>query len=100
MAVLGTYTMHPADEWDFDIDYSKWLPDSDGLSEAQKPDVTADPDDDDDDLDIVSVTPDYERKRVKIWVRGGRAGKRYQVTTVMRSREGRVRQDQFFIAVR
>lgn len=96
MAVLGTFTMQPADEWDYDLDYADWLPESDGISEFAEPTVTVAPDG----LDVISVTRDYDNKRVKVWIGGGSDGEDYKVEVTMTSSEGRVRQDEFIISVR
>lgn len=96
MAILGTFTMQPADEWDYDIDYSRWLTASDGLSETVAPVVTVEPAG----LEVESVTRDYDNRRVKVWLSGGVDGQRYKVEVTTRTREGRVRQDEFFVIVR
>ncbi|GEK46556.1 hypothetical protein HPA02_08390 [Bisbaumannia pacifica] len=96
MAILGTHTMQPADEWDYDIDYNRWLPASDGLSENVAPNVSVSPEG----LAVESVTRDYDNRRVKVWLSGGEDGTRYKVEVTTRSREGRVRQDEFFVIVR
>jgi len=96
MAILGTFTMQPADEWDYDIDYSRWMTASDGLSENVAPEVTVTPEG----LTVESVTRDYDNRRVKVWLSGGEDGQRYKVEVTTRTSEGRVRQDEFFIIVR
>lgn len=97
MAILGTFTKQPAESWDYDIDYSQWLPPSDGLSQNATPEVTVSPDDG---LKVESVTRDYDNKRLKVWLSGGVDGQRYKVETTMQSSEGRIRQDEFFVIVR
>lgn len=96
MAILGTFTMQPADQWDYDIDYSEWLPESDGLSENTLPVVEITPAG----LKAETVTRDYDNKRVKVWLSGGESGVRHKIEVTTKSREGRVRQDEFFIIVR
>lgn len=96
MAILGTFTMQPADEWDYDIDYDEWLTPSDGLSDQVAPEVTVDQDG----LAIEAVIRDYENRRVKIWISGGIDGERYKVEVTTRTSEGRTRQDEFYIVVR
>lgn len=96
MAILGTFIMQPADEWDYDIRYDKWLTPSDGLSDTVAPEVTVEPEG----LNIEKVIRDYDNKVVKIWLSGGEDGVRYKVEVTVRTREGRTRQDEFFIAVR
>lgn len=98
MAILGTFTMQPADEWDYDIDYNDWLPETDGLSEHVPPRVEIRSGDDA--LVIESVTRDYDNRRIKIWLSGGTSGESYKIEITTRTREGRVRQDEFFIVVR
>lgn len=96
MAILGTFTMQPADQWDYDIDYGEWLPESDGLSQDTLPTVKITPEG----LKAETVTRDYDNKRVKIWLSGGLNGTRHKVEVTTRSWEGRVRQDEFFIIAR
>ncbi|MGM0858661.1 MAG: hypothetical protein ACQEW0_16510 [Pseudomonadota bacterium] len=96
MAILGTFTMQPADEWDYDIGYSNWLTESDGLSETVAPTVEVTPTG----LEVESVTRDYDNRRVKVWLSGGVDGERYKVEVTTRTREGRRRQDEFFVIVR
>lgn len=96
MALLGTFTMQPADEWDYDIYYGEWLTDSDGFSEHVSPTVTITPDT----LTLEKVVKDYENKIIKIWLSGGSDGVRYKVEVTVRTREGRTRQDEFFVIVR
>ncbi|SDI27888.1 hypothetical protein SAMN04487867_10463 [Vreelandella titanicae] len=98
MAILGTFTMQPADEWDYDLDYNDWMRDtpSDGLSETVAPTVEVTPSG----LVVESVTRDYDNRRVKVWLSGGEDSKRYKVEVTTRTREGRVRQDEFFVIVR
>ncbi|MDQ7731623.1 hypothetical protein QT231_02865 [Halomonas sp. SpR1] len=96
MAILGTFTMQPADEWDYDIDYSEWLAESDGLSDTVAPTVEVTPPG----LVVESITRDYDNRRVKVWLSGGADSERYKVEVTTRTREGRVRQDEFFVIVR
>ncbi len=96
MAILGTFTMQPADAWDYDIDYSKWLTESDGLSDTVAPNVVVSPSG----LEVESVTRDFDNRRVKVWLSGGADSERYKVEVTTRTREGRVRQDEFFVIVR
>lgn len=94
--ILGTYQKQPAETLDYDIEYGDWLPDTDSLSESNEPEATATPDT----LEIQSVTRDYDNDRVKVWVAGGDDGEQYKVELTTYTREGRVRQDEFYIIVR
>lgn len=96
MAILGTHTKQPADSVDYDIDYSQWLTETDGLSEDNEPEVTVTPDD----LTVESVTRDYDNHRVKVWLSGGTDGERYKVEVTTHTAEGRIREDEFFLIVR
>jgi hypothetical protein len=96
MAVLGTFTMQPADEWDYDVDYNEWLTPSDGLSDQVAPVVEVTPTG----LTVESVTRDYDNKKVKVWLSGGVDGTRYKVEITTKTSEGRVRQDEFYVIVR
>lgn len=94
--ILGTYRKQTADELDYDVEYEDWLIDSDGLSQNVAPEVTVEPEG----LEILSVTRDYDNRRVKIWVGGGEDGEQYKVSITLETSEGRVRQDEFYIIVR
>jgi hypothetical protein len=96
MAILGAFVMQPADEWDYDIRYDEWLPPSDTVSETVAPIVTITPPG----LVLESVTRDYDNKKVKVWLSGGEDGQRYKVEVTTKTKEGRVRQDEFYITVR
>lgn len=96
MAVLGSFVMQPADEWDYDIDYREWMTPSDGLSNQVAPVVTAEPEG----LVVEKVVRDYDNRTVKVWLSGGVDGVRYKVEVTTRTREGRTRQDEFYITVR
>ncbi len=94
--ILGTFQKQPAESLDYDIEYGDWLPDTDSLSESNEPETTVTPSG----LDILSTTRDYDNDRVKIWIDGGEDGEQYKVEITTYTREGRARQDEFYILVR
>lgn len=96
MAVLGSFVMQPADEWDFDVRYDKWLPASDTVSDQVMPTVAVTPAG----LVVDTITRDFDNKKIKMWLSGGTDGERYKVEVTTRSKEGRVRQDEFYVTVR
>ncbi len=96
MAVLGSFVMQPADEWEYDIVYREWLTPSDGLSDQVAPVVAVVPEG----LEVGAVVRDYDNKAVRVWLSGGADGTRYKVEVTTRTSEGRTRQDEFYVTVR
>lgn len=90
--ILGTFTKQPADEWDYDIDYSEWLTAGDNVQNAS---VTVAPTGS---LVIDSVF--INDPRVKVWVSGGTDGVTYKLTVTMNSADGRTKQDEFKLRVK
>lgn len=90
--ILGTFTKQPADEWDYDIDYSEWLTAGDNVQNAS---VTVAPTGS---LMIDAVF--INDPRVKIWVSGGTNGVTYKLTVTMNSADGRIKQDEFKLRVK
>lgn len=91
MAILGSFTKQPADVFDYDIDFSEWLTDGDGIASATATtDGTG--------LTVQSVF--YGQKSVKVWLSGGVAGNRHKVTVTATTDDGRVVQHEFKVAIK
>ncbi|MFW5972502.1 MAG: hypothetical protein ACOCTG_00805, partial [Bacteroidota bacterium] len=97
MARLGTFRKRPDEEKDYDVDYSEWLTPTDGIAGEEDPDQRPEVEVEPDDLEIVAVEPNFDEHRVKIWIAGGSSGQRYTLTVTTRTREGRVKQDVFYL---
>lgn len=90
--MLGTVQKRPNDELDYDVDFSKWLTDSDTLTT-----VTA------------VVTPTGELvvesvaivdQVVKVWLKGGEDLKSYSVLVTVATSGGRVKEVEFKVRVK
>lgn len=89
----------PADQQDYDIDFSRWLPDDDTITTAvAEVDPAIDPETNPNGLEIVSVqvaSPD-----VKVWTRGGVNNGTYKVTVTASTAGGRIKEVDFKVRVR
>lgn len=90
---LGSFDKQPREILDYDLDYTDWLPDGDSVESAA---VLIDPSDST--LEVISVF--INSPRVKIWVRLGTDRITYNLTVLMTSHEGRLKESEFKIKVR
>lgn len=90
--MLGTVQKRPADELDYDVDFSKWLTDDDVITTA-----------------VAEVSPTGEvavesvqitSQVVKVWLTGGVDEKSYAVLVTVATSGGRVKEVEFKIRVR
>lgn len=90
--MLATVTKQPADHLDYDIDYSRWLPDGDAVTMAvaavDPPGELA--------IDSVQITDQI----VKAWASGGVDGGTYKITITASTSGGRIKETDFKIRVR
>lgn len=100
--ILGSYTKQPADNLDYDIDFSEFLADGDTLVSSGDPPVPSPLD--------VTVTPSgltlgptfviNDGSVIKQWLSGGTAGAKYKITITATSNSGRVKQVEFTVRVK
>ena len=90
--MLGILLKQPADQRDYDIDFSRWLPDGDTITNAQ---ATAAPEGE---LTVESVQ--ITDQIVKVWASGGNDGDTYTVTVTASTSGGRIKETDFKIRVR
>lgn len=91
--MLGTIFKQPTDQLDYDIDFSKWLPEGDLITT-----VTAEVDPADTELVVLSAG--VSEADVKVWLGGGRDGSTYKVTVVVATTGGRIKEVDFKVRVR
>lgn len=89
--MLDTKIKQPADQLDYDIDFTQWITDDDEIDTAT---ATSD------DADLVVVSTVISSPIVKVWVNGGIDGTTYKVTTTITTTSGRIKQTEFKIRVR
>lgn len=89
---MNLFYKQPADQLDYDLDFSDWLTASDTISGAvAASDVPAE-------LVILSVS--ITDQIVKVWASGGVTGSTYQVTTTVTTTGGRIKELDFKIRVK
>ena len=93
MAILGTFFKQPRDRLSLDLDFEKWLASTDGDSLLS---ATSEVDDTDLTIDSPIVDPTF----VQQWYSGGVDGKRYKVTVVAVTIQGRVKEVDFYVQVK
>jgi hypothetical protein len=92
--ILGKFTKQPADVFDYDIDFSQWLP------TTPTPDTVASAVAVVDDASLTLGATVISATGVKQWVSGGTDGKTYKITLTATTNGGRVIQEEFKIKVK
>lgn len=91
--MLGVFFKRSVDQIDFDIDFSRWLPDGDTIQSAA---ATAAPGD-----SMVSVPQVLvDGDTVKVWVIDGVSGKTASILVTATTAQNRVKQVEFQIRVK
>lgn len=91
MSQLGSFKKQPVEKLDYDIDYSAWLTDNDGLNSAV---ATVDP------PGLQLPSPTVSSPRLKLWASGGTSGTTYKVSITATTDDGRIKQDELSIKVK
>ncbi|HJV52790.1 MAG TPA: hypothetical protein VJ652_15085 [Noviherbaspirillum sp.] len=91
--MLGTVQKQPADQLDYDIDFERWLTDSDTITTA-----TAAVSGADDFLTLQSVQ--VASPKVKVWLAGGSDGVTYTITVTTSTAGGRIKEEEFKLRVK
>jgi len=89
---MNLFQKQPADQLDYDLDFTDWIPTDDTITGASA--VSSVPDQ----LSVVSVL--ISGPVVKVWVAGGVDGANYKVTATITTTRGRVKQLEFKIRVK
>ena len=90
--MIATFTKAPAENLDYDIDFSQWLPDGDVITSV---DATVSP------IGELTVTSSQITDQlVKVWTAGGVDGSSYTVTVAVGTSGGRVKEVCFKIRVK
>ena len=100
--ILASFTKQPADNLDYDIDFSQFLTDGDVLASVGNPAVP-------NPLSVaispagLTQGPTFVTENgltIKQWLSGGTSGVRYKITLTATSNGGRVKQVEFVIRVK
>ncbi len=89
---MNLFQKQPADQLDYDLDFSDWLTSTDTITGAVA--VSSVPTE----LQVLSVA--ISGSNVKIWIAGGVTGSTYKVTSTISTDEGRIKELEFKIRVR
>ena len=96
--MLDTKIKQPADQLDYDIDFSRWLPDGDTILTVT---THVDPPYDEDEQIGLKVDSAYvDSPDLKLWLSGGENGSTYKVTATVATSGGRVKEVDFKIRIR
>lgn len=100
--ILASFVKQPAENLDYDIDFSQFLSDGDVLASTGNPAVPSP-------LNVVvspaglTIGPTFVTENgltIKQWLSGGTNGVRYKITLTATSNGGRVKQVEFAIRVK
>lgn len=89
---MNLFTKQPADQLDYDLDFSEWLTGDDTITGVEA--VSSVPE------ELVILSASIAGSTVKVWVNGGVAGATYKVTATISTAEGRIKELEFKIRVR
>lgn len=89
---MNLFQKQPADQLDYDLDFSDWLTPTDTITGVVA--VSNVPTE----LEVLSAS--VTGPLVKIWLRGGVNGTTYKVTSTISTQEGRIKELEFKIRVR
>lgn len=91
MTILNTYIKQPAENLDYDIDYSDFLSTGDSIAYGS---ASVSP------VGLTLQTPMVVGKTLKLWVSGGTDKITYKVTINMTTTQGRIKQDEIVFKVK
>lgn len=92
-----TLIKQPADQRDYDIDFSRWIPDDDTITSATAVVTEIDPLTD---IQVESVQIVAADAIVKVWISGGLDGSTYKITVTASTTDGRIKETEFKLRVR
>lgn len=89
---MNIFQKQPADQLDYELDFSEWLSGGDTIAGAVA--VSSTPD------ELMIETVQTFSQSIKVWVSGGEDGQTYKVTATVTTAQGRVKELDFKIRVR
>lgn len=100
--ILGTFIKQPAENLDYDIDFSEFLSSGDTLQSTGEPpapnplNVTVSPTG----IVVGSTFVTNDGKTIKQWLSGGTNGVKYKITLTATTNGGRIKQVEFVVRVK
>lgn len=97
--MLGCMIKEPADQIDYDIDFSRWLPSDDTILTAvgvvtPAYDAVSNPN------GVTVVSTQISGSTVKVWVNGGVDGITYKISVTVSTSGGRIKEVDFQVRVK
>lgn len=89
---MNLFQKQPADQLDYDLDFSDWLTDTDTITGVVATSSVP--------LEMPVLSAAVSGATAKIWVAGGLNGVTYKVTSTITTSEGRIKELEFKIRVR
>lgn len=89
---MNLFSKQPADQLDYDLDFSDWLAGSDTITGVVA--TSSAPD------DLVVISASVTNQTAKVWLGGGTNGQTYKVTATITTAEGRIKELEFKVRVR
>lgn len=89
---MTLFQKQPADQLDYDLDFSQWLTDDDTLVGVTATSNVPE--------EIIIESVSIEGQAIKVWVSGGENGQTYKVTVTVTTTLGRIKELDFKIRVK
>ena len=89
---MNLFQKQPADQLDYDLDFSDWLTGSDVITGVVA--VSSIPD------ELIVQSASIADQTAKIWLTGGISGTTYKITATIATSEGRIKELEFKVRVR
>jgi hypothetical protein len=89
---MNLFQKQPADQLDYDLDFSEWLTGTDTITGAVATSSVP--------AELVVLSVAVSDQAAKVWVSGGIDGTTYKVTATITTSEGRIKENEFKIRVR
>lgn len=93
--MLAVMHKQPADHLDYDVDYSRWLPDDDTITTVETEVSPLDPE-----AGVTVTSVNVASPVVKVWLEGGVAGVTYTITVKASTQGGRIKESEFQIRLK
>ena len=89
---MNIFQKQPADQLDYDLDFSEWLADTDTMTGVTATSSVP--------AELPILSAQIVGQIVKIWIAGGVDGATYKVTAIVSTAQGRIKELEFKIRVR
>lgn len=94
---MNLFQKQPADQLDYDLDFSDWLTGSDSITGVV---ATVNEQEVPSEDDLIVVSAGVHEQIAKIWLGKGVSGVTYKITATVTTNEGRIKQLEFKVKVR